>query len=103
MRKQLDTLPRGKHLFLKYEGRSRTGMSQTVTVMVRDEDAQPGHQMKNVSLPVSEAVGQRWHSTNDAMILQRVPREQAELGKWIAAELGKKLYSAADAFTWEWL
>lgn len=96
-------LPRGKHLFLKYEGRSRTGMSQTVTVLVRDDDAQPGRQMANVSLYCSEALEQRWHSFNKSMIMQRVPHDPAELGAWIAGELGKKLHESADAFTWEWL
>lgn len=96
-------LPRGKHLFLKFEGASRSRLSLTVTVLVRDPDAQPGHQMVNISLPVSLQLDQRWHSGYDAMIMQRVPKERAALGQWIAAELGKGLYQDADAFSWEWL
>jgi hypothetical protein len=96
-------LPRGKHLFLKFEGKSRTGLSVTVTVLVRDPDAQPGQQMQNISLPVSITLGHRWHSGDDAMIMQRVPEKPAELGQYIAAGLGKALHQDANAFTWEWL
>lgn len=96
-------LPRGNHLILKFEGRSRTGLSTTVTVLVRDPDAQPGHQYQNISLPVSIKLDQRWHSGDDAMIMQRVPREKPELGQWIAAELGKAMHQDTNAYTWEWL
>jgi hypothetical protein len=97
------TLARGTHLFLKFDGHSRTRLSTTVTVLVRDPDAQPGRLMKNISLPASISLGQRWHSSNDAMIMQRVPRDPAELGQWIAGELGKALHQDVNAFTWEWL
>ena len=101
---QLATLlTRGRNLFLKFDGKSRTGMSVTVTVLVRDPDAQPGRLMANVSLPVSIQLGHRWHSHNDAMIMQRVPQQPQELGQYIAVQLGKALHQDANAFTWEWL
>jgi hypothetical protein len=102
-KQQLATLlTRGRNLFLRFDGKSRTGLSTTVTVLVRDEDAQPGRQMANVSLPVSIQLGQRWHSHHDAMIMQGVPRG-LQLGPYIAEQLGKALFQDANAFTWEWL
>jgi len=101
--KKVFSLARGKHLFLKFEGKSRTGLSTTVIVLVRDPDEQPGRQMINISLMASQALDQRWHSHHDSMIMQRVPLGKEELGKWIAEGLGKKLHQDANAFTWEWL
>jgi hypothetical protein len=103
MRNPTLELPRGKHLFLKFEGKSRTGLSVTVTVLVRDPDAQPGHQMQNISLPVSITLDHRWHSSDDAMIMQGVPHKPAALGQYIASKLGTALHQDANAFTWEWL
>jgi hypothetical protein len=100
---QANPLPRGKHLYLKFDGRSRTGRSTTVTVLIRDPDAQPGQTMQNVSRKAADALEAPWHTSQDAVILQHRYETPNELGDWIAGELGKKIHSEAQAFTWEWI
>jgi|SRR5215469_6993154 len=102
---QPTTLPLGKHLFLKFLNRSRTGLSVTVAVLVRNPDAQPGQQMINVSQFAASRIEAAFNPIKDGVVL-RFPNPEFiadDIARVLAGKLGKKLHSNEQAFTWEWL
>jgi hypothetical protein len=97
-------LHRGKHLFFKFVGRSRTGVSITVAVLIRDPDAQPGVQMTNISKDIAQVFAWGYNPLHDAAILKTPTVLNREtLGPWLVAKLGLKLHGDTQAFTYEWL
>lgn len=100
----MTTIPRGQHLFLNFQGRSRTALSASVSVLMRDPDAQPGVQIQNVSEYVSKTLRRPWNRNLNAVVIRQEFRiERDNLARFICSELGKKLHQNAEAFTWEWL
>jgi len=103
---QIKTLPMGKHLFLKFLNRSRTGLSVTVAVLVRNPDAQPGQQMMNISQFVAGTLDAAFNPIKDGVIIRfSHPNffEPDDFAKILTARLGTKLHCSEGAFTWEWL
>ena len=99
---QVIQLHRGKHLFLKFLNRSRTGLSVTVAVLVRDADAQPGLQMPNISRHLAQEMGWRFNPIKEGVIVQSA-LDKEEFGPWLTAQLARHFHDDAAAFTFEWL
>ena len=99
------SIPKGKHLFLNFQGKSRTSRAASVSVLLRDPDAQPGQQMKNVSQYAAKILRRPFNPRWNAVVINQraVTLERDELARFLCGELGKKLHQDAQAFTWEWL